>query len=140
MVAKTKAQPPGLTRSKRTRRQYSSAPPQPKRPAVVPYKEWAPKKRAAVGRTVKIAAYYILGYLLAIGAFFVVYLLTQQAVDQGVIQITGFIVASIMGGIHKAINWKDAGVDPSLVPLPPTDAALPATISLPTVINKEEGS
>ena len=84
-------------------------------------------------RAFKIAFYYIFGYLLAIAAFFIVYLLTREAIDPIIVQITGFIVASITGGIHKAIRWKEIGIDPSTLPSPSADASLPSQIAVPEI-------
>lgn len=127
-----------LTRSRRTR---ASTTPRRTTKRIWFWQRWSTKKRAAVVRALKIGAYYIFGYVLAVAAFFVVYLLTDKAVDQVIVQITGFIVASITGGIHKAINWQAVGIDPSTLPAPTVDASLPMQVAIPQTSqsSKNEG-
>lgn len=132
-----------LTRSRRSRQLYSASSKGTRvsqKSRIKFWENWSPKRRAVIGRTLKLMFYYVLGYVLAVGAFFVVYLLTQQAVDPFIVQITGFIVASITGGIHKSIRWQEVGIDPSALPTPSADASLPQ-IALPdTYALKKEGT
>ncbi len=92
----------------------------------IPRPQMTPKRSAVLKRVAKVGGYYVIGYVLAIASFAVVYLLTRQQVDQVLIQIVGFIVASVTGGIHKAINWKEIGINEGAIPTPPADASLPA--------------
>lgn len=86
---------------------------------------WSPRTQAGVKRAVKLAGFYVLGYVLALAAFATVAYLTNIEADPMVIQILGFTVSTITGGIHKSINWTAAGVDVNAIPVPSPDASLP---------------
>lgn len=85
----------------------------------------SPRTRAGISRTAKTIFFYVLGFALAIAAFAVVGVLSDNAIPDWLVQVTGLAIAGITAGVYKAINWKETGVDMSLLPSPTASANLP---------------
>lgn len=85
----------------------------------------SPRTKAGISRTVKTIIFYIIGFVLAVAAFAVVGILSDTAVPEWLVQITGLVVAGISAGIYKVINWKDTGVNLAALPAPTATPDLP---------------
>lgn len=98
----------------------------------------SPRTKAGLNRTIKTIFFYILGFALAIAAFAVVGLLSEgDSIPDWLVQVTGLGIAGISAGLYKAINWKDTGVDVSLLPAPTASPSLP-TLTAPSPVSEDK--
>lgn len=79
-----------------------------------------PARTAGVKRAVKFAGFSIVGTLLANAAAIAATFLMGINAPVEVVSITSLLAGSIAAGVHKSINWVEAGVEPPPAPPPPT--------------------
>jgi len=79
------------------------------------------RNRAAVRRGLKVALYTFVGYMLVIALGLAVYVLTQLAIDPALIAVFTPAIAGVIGGVHKALEWRASplGLD---LPEPPGES------------------
>jgi hypothetical protein len=85
------------------------------KPVALPPAEAAARKRASYKRAVKVAAFTVLGMLLAQGVAILAYVLVKLDVDAAAVVVVTPIAAGAIGGIAKHVNWQAAGVAPPVI-------------------------
>lgn len=69
------------------------------------------RKRAALMRFLKVTVYAAIGQLVSISGLLFVTLITDTTLNPTLAIVVGFFISGIAAGVHKAVNWQDAGVD-----------------------------